>query len=81
MIEVCILANCLISPLSKITKPENTTQFKRMKDSNSNRVNDLLIHNSIPITLHNNLLTFRDTDKKFESTGDLLKTITNKQKL
>ena len=73
-----ILASYLMSPLSKITNPENTTQFKLVKDSSSNRVNDLLIHNTIPITLYNNLLTFRDTDKEFELKGNLLKMITNK---
>ena len=73
-----ILATYLMSPLSKITNPENTTQFKLVKDSTSNRVNDLKINNSIPITLHNNLLTFRDTNKQFELKGDLLKMITDK---
>ena len=73
-----ILASYLMSPLSRITNPENATQFKLVKDSNSNRVNDLLIHNTIPITLYNNLLTFRDTGKEFELKGDLLKMITNK---
>ena len=73
-----ILATYLMSPLSKITNPENTTQFKLIKDSTSNRVNDLKINNSIPITLYNNLLTFRDTNKQFELKGDLLKMITNK---
>ena len=72
-----ILATYLMSPLSKITNPENTSQFKLVKDPNSNRVNDLKIHNSIPITLYNNLLTFRDTGKEFELKGDLLKMITN----
>ena len=73
-----ILATYLMSPLSKITNPENTTQFKLEKDPSSNRVNDLRIHNSIPITLHNNLLTFRDSGKVFELKGELLKMITNK---
>ena len=73
-----ILASYLLSPLSKITNPENSTQFKLVKDSTSNRVNDLKINNSIPSTLHNNLLTFRDTNKQFELKGDLLKMITNK---
>ena len=73
-----ILATYLMSPLSRITNPENTTQFKLIKDSTSNRVNDLKINNSIPITLYNNLLTFRDTNKQFELKGDLLKMITNK---
>ena len=73
-----ILASYLMSPLSKITTPEKTSQFKLVEDSNSNRVNDLLIHNTIAITLYNNLLTFRDTGKEFEIKGDLLKMITNK---
>ena len=47
-----ILASYLISPLAKITNPEKNTQFKLVKDSSSNRINDLLIHNSIPITIH-----------------------------
>ena len=67
-----------MSPLSKITNPENSTQLKLVKDCTSNRVNDLKINNSIPITLHNNLLTFRDTIKQFEVKGDILKMITNK---
>ena len=32
-----------MSPLSKMINPENTSQFKLVKDSTSNRVNDLLI--------------------------------------
>ena len=71
-----ILASYLMSPLSKITNSENTTQFKLVKDSSSNRVNDLKIHNSKPITLYGNILTFRDTGKKFELIGDLLEMIT-----
>ena len=38
-----ILACYLLSPLSKITNPENSIQFKLVKDHNSNRVNDLLL--------------------------------------
>ena len=72
-----ILATYLMSPLSKITNPENTSQFKVVKDHNSNRVNDLLMKNKIPITLHGNMLTFRDTNKQFELKGDLLELITN----
>ena len=73
-----ILASYLMSPLSKITNPESTSQFKLVRDSSSKRVNDLLIKNTIPITLHDNLLTFRNTGKIFELKGDLLKMITNK---
>ena len=73
-----IIASYLLSPLAKIFISENTTQFKIVKDSSSNRVNDLKINNSIPITLYNNILTYRDTGKEFELKGDLLKMITNK---
>ena len=38
----------------------------------------MLIHKTIPITLHNNLLTFCDTGKIFELKADLLKMITKK---
>ena len=72
-----ILASYMLTPLSKITNPDNSTQFKLVKDFSTNRVIDLLIHNTIPITLHDNLFTFRDTGKKFELKGDLLKMITN----
>ena len=61
-----ITTSYLLSRLSKITTPENTTQFKLVKDSSSNRVNDFLIHKTVQITLHNNLMIFRDTGKEFE---------------
>ena len=73
-----ILATYLMSPLSKITNPENKSQFRLEKDHNSNRVNDLLMKNKIPITLYGNMITFRDTNKQFELTGNLLELITNK---
>ena len=73
-----ILATYLMFPLSKITNPENSSQFKLVKDHNSNRVNNLLMKNKIPITLYNNISTFRDTRKEFELKGNLLKMITNK---
>ena len=72
-----ILATYLMSPLSKITNPENASQFKLVKDSSSNRVNDLKINKIIPITLYDNILTFRNTGKEFELTGNLLEMITN----
>ena len=71
------LATYLMSPLSRITNPENSTQFKLVKDPSSNRVNDLKINKTIPITLYGNMLTFRDTNKQFELKGDLLEMITN----
>ena len=72
-----ILATYLMSPLSRITNPDNASQFRLVKDSSSNRVNDLKINKTIPITLYGNMLTFRDTNKQFELKGDLLKMITN----
>ena len=60
------LASYLMSLSSKLTSPENTSQYKLVRDYNSNRVNDLLIKNTKPITLHNNLLTLRDTGRVFE---------------
>ena len=73
-----IIASYLLFPLSKIINTGNINQFKLVKDSISNRVNDLLIHNIIPFTLYDNLFTFRETSKKFELKGNLLKMITNK---
>ena len=68
----------MLSPLSKVTSLENTSQFKLVIDSTSNRVNGLLRHNSIPVTLYDNWLTFRDKGKIFALTGDLLKTIASR---
>ena len=73
-----ILASYLMSPQSKITNPEITTQFKVVKDHNSNRVNDLLLNKKIPIYLYCNMLTLRDTGREFELKGDLSKMITDK---
>ena len=71
-----IIASYLLSPPSKITTPENTSQFILVKDSNSNRISDLLIHNTITVTLYDNFLIFRDTNKEFEIQGDLSEMIT-----
>ena len=57
----------MLSPLSEISNPENTSEFKPVSECNTNRVNDLLILNTIPVTLNDNLLTFRDTGKLFET--------------
>ena len=77
MNDRCILATYLMSPLSRITNPDNTSQFRSVKDHNSNRVNDLKINKTIPITLYGNMLTFRHTNKQFKLKGDLLEMITN----
>ena len=72
-----ILASYLMSPLSKNTHPEKSSQFNLVKESKSIRVNDLKMNKTIPITLYNNLLTLRDTGKKLQLKGDLLKKIPN----
>ena len=51
-----VLACYLMSLLSKITNPEISTQFKLVRDTSSNRVKDLLIKNTLAITLYENLL-------------------------
>ena len=73
-----IITQGLLSPLSEITNPEQSSQFKLVKDPQSNGVIDLLINKTIAVTLYNNLFTFRDIDKKFKKQGDLLNMITNK---
>ena len=73
-----ITASYFLSPLSKTTNSESTSQFKLVKDSSSNRDKDLIIHNLIPVTLHDNLLTFLDINEKFEFKRDFLKMINNK---
>ena len=78
MIDRGILAGYSMSSLSKITNPENTSHFKLGRDYNSNRNNDLIIHNTKSITLFINLLTLRYTNKQFDLKGDLLKMITDK---
>ena len=54
-----VLASYLLSLLSIITNPEHTSQFELVKDINLNRVNEVLINKTIPISLYNNMLTFR----------------------
>ena len=66
----------VLSPLSKITNLENISQFSSVEDSNSNRIFDLLKHNTLPVTLYDNSLTFRATGKIFGLKRGLLKTIT-----
>ena len=54
-----IIANYLLSPLSKITNSDHNSQFNLVKDPNSKRVNDLLINKTLPVTLYNNLLALK----------------------
>ena len=40
-------------------------------------MNDFLINGRIPVSMYNNMLTFRDSNRSFELDGDLLETMTN----
>ena len=70
------LASFLMSPSSKNSNPEHTSQLELLKDPNTKRVKDLLIRETIPVTLCNSLLTYPLTDKKCKLKGDLLKMTT-----
>ena len=77
MNEKGLIAPYLTSSLVNLFKPENKSQFRLRKDTNSTKMNDFLIHGSIPVTLFSNMITFRDSNKSFRLEGDLLKLITN----
>ena len=72
------MAPYLLPPLFKKTNPKHTSQNRPVIDPQSKRVYDLLLSKTIPVTLNNQLLKFRHTDKKFELQGDLLKIVTKK---
>ena len=78
MIDWGTIASYLRSLLSKIIKLEHTSQSKLVRDPDSSSVSDVLINQTIPVTLYNNLLTFRDTAKTFELQGYRSKMMTNK---
>ena len=63
--------------LVEVFKKDNKSQFRLRKDPNSTKLNDFLIHGSIPVTIFSNMITFRDSKKTFKLEGDLLKVITN----
>ena len=72
------LASYLLSPLSEITNQDHASQFKLVKYRDLNRVINRLLIKTVQVIVYDNLLTFRDTDKKNELKGELVKTITNK---
>ena len=39
-------------------------------------MNEFLRHGNIPVSLHSNMITFRDSNKSFKLEGDLLKVVT-----
>ena len=53
-------------------------QFRLIKDPNSTKTNDFLINEKVPVTIFNNMLTFRNNNKKvFKLEGDLLDVMSN----
>ena len=76
MDEKGLIAPYLASSLVNLFKPENKSQFRLRKDLKSTKMNDFLIHGNIPVSLHSNMITFRDTNKSFKLEGDLLKVVT-----
>ena len=77
MDEKGLIAPYLTSSLVEVFKKDNRSQFRLRKDNNSTKMNDFLIHGSIPVIIFRNMITFRDSNKSFRLEGDLLKVITN----
>ena len=72
-----LIAPYLTTSLVEVFKKDNKSQFRLRKDPNSTKLNDFLIHGTIPVTIFSNLIVFRDSNKSFRLEGDLLKVITN----
>ena len=60
------------SSLLEVLKSDNKGQFRLIKDPNSIKTNDFSINENVPVTIFNNMLTFRDTNKSFKLEGDIL---------
>ena len=71
-----LIAPYLTTSLVEVFKKDNKSQFRLRKDPNSTKLNDFLIHGTIPVTIFSNMIVFRDSNKSFRL-GDLLKVITN----
>ena len=65
------------SSILEVLKSDNKGQFRLTKDPNSTKSNDLLINEKVPVTIFNDMLTFRDTNEVFKLEGDLYKVITD----
>ena len=72
-----LIAPYLTTSLVEVFKKDNKSQFRLGKDPNSTKMNDFLIHGTIPVTIFSNMITFRDSNKTFRLEGDLLKVKTN----
>ena len=77
MNEKGLITPYLTSSLVEVFKKDNKSQFRLRKDPNSTKMNDFLIHGTMPVTIFSNMITFRDSNKSFRLEGDLLKIITN----
>ena len=77
MNEQGMIASYLVSSLVEVFKKDSKSQFRLRKDPNSTKLNDFLIHGTIPVTIFSNMIVFRDSNKSFRLEGDLLKVITN----
>ena len=76
MNEQGMIASYLVSSLVEVFKKDSKSQFRLRKDPNSTKLNDFLIHGTIPVTIFSNMIVFRDSNKSFRLEGDLLKVIT-----
>ena len=72
-----MIAPYLTTSLVEVFKKDNKSQFRLRKDNISTKMNDFLIHGTIPVTTFSNMITFRDSNKSFRLEGDLLKLIIN----
>ena len=72
-----MIAPYLTTSLVEVFKKDNKSQFRLRKENNSTKLNDFLIHGTIPVTIFSNMITFRDSNTSFRLEGDLLKLITN----
>ena len=58
MNDKSLIAPYLASSLVEVFKSDNKSQFRLRKDPDSTKMNDFLIHGTIPVTLFSNMLTF-----------------------
>ena len=72
-----MIAPFLASSLVIRFKPENKSQLRLIKDLNSTKMNDFLIHGILPVILYSNMLNFRGSNKSWKLDGDPLKVMTN----
>ena len=72
-----LIAPYLTTSLVEVFKKDNKSPFRLRKDPNSTKLNDFLIHGTIPVTIFSNMIVFRVSNKTFRLEGDLLKVITN----